>query len=60
MADNISSKGSKTFLFSFNFFNSSSVGGISFILLILQSIVAIEQNAPKKKEAYTQVGKDPV
>ena len=53
IAENISIKGPKTLLFSFNFSNSSVVGGISFVLLILHKIEPIEQIAPKKKDAYT-------
>jgi hypothetical protein len=30
------------------------------VVFILHQILPIEQTAPKKKEAYTQVGKEPV
>ena len=38
---------------------SSSEGGISGVLYMLHATEPIEQTVPKKKEAYTQFGKDP-
>ena len=38
----------------------SGVGGISFVFFILHKTVPIEQIAPKKNDAYTHVGKEPV